>query len=196
MIAYLKGKLVKKEPSHVLVEVNGIGYQVQITLHTYSQIKDEENILLHTVQIIREDAHLLYGFSGQAEKQTFQQLIAVNGIGPGTAVMVLSSMSAEDLRKAILQEDIRTLQSVKGIGAKTAQRIILELKDKMKRDGQETTEDSKGSPYNTLRLEALSALTTLGIPRQAAEKSIDSILQKPGNSLSLEELVKLALKNA
>lgn len=197
MIAYLKGRLIHKEPAYVIIETNGIGYQVLISMNTYSQLKDQEAITLQTVLIVREDAHLLYGFHALSEKQMFNALIAVNGIGPGTALLVLSSLSPDDLREAILAEDIRTLQSVKGIGGKTAQRMVLELKDKMKRDGIGTsTVSTGGNGHNTLRSEALSALTTLGIPRPAAEKSIDTVLKKHGNNISLEELVKLALKTA
>jgi Holliday junction DNA helicase RuvA len=128
----------------------------------------------------------------------FQQLISVNGIGPGTAMMVLSSMNPSDLKNAILKEEVHTLQSVKGIGSKTAQRLILELKDKIRREGEDSGEQGgiAATPHNTIRNEALSALMTLGISRPAAEKSIDSILKKSGNTLSLEDLVKFALKNA
>lgn len=197
MIAYLKGRLVQKEPAFVIIDVNGIGYQVLISLNTYSEIKDREDLTLQTVLVVREDAHILYGFSSAAEKSMFQQLISVNGIGPGTAMMVLSSMNPSDLKKAIIKEEVHTLQSVKGIGSKTAQRLILELKDKIRREGDDQPESgASAGPHNTIRHEALSALMTLGISRPAAEKSIDAILKKSGNTLSLEELVKIALKNA
>jgi Holliday junction DNA helicase RuvA len=197
MIAYLRGRLVQKEPAFVIVDVNGIGYQVLISLTTYSEIKDREDLTLQTVLIVREDAHILYGFSSGSEKSMFQQLISVNGIGPGTAMMVLSSMNPVDLKKAILKEEVHTLQSVKGIGSKTAQRLILELKDKIRREGEDAGETgAAAAPHNTIRNEALSALMTLGISRPAAEKSIDAILKKSGNTLSLEDLVKIALKNA
>lgn len=196
MIAFLKGRLVHKEPAFVILETNGIGYQVLISLNTYAQLKDQEALTLQTVLVVREDAHLLYGFFNAAEKQMFQSLVSVNGIGPGTALLVLSSLSPEDLREAILTEDIRTLQSVKGIGGKTAQRMVLELKDKMRRDGMDISSGGATVGHNKLRSEALSALTTLGIPKPAAEKSVDSILKKHGNNISLEELVKLALKTA
>lgn len=197
MIAYLRGKLVQKEPAFVIIDVQGIGYQVMISLNTYSEIKDREDINLNTVLIVREDAHILYGFGTLTEKNMFQQLISVNGVGPSTAMMVLSSMNPTDLKNAILKEEVHTLQSVKGIGAKTAQRLILELKDKIRKDGFETSGGTgMDASHNTIRNEALSALMTLGISRPAAEKSIDAILKKSGNSLSLEELVKIALKNA
>ena len=197
MIAYLRGKLVQKEPAFLIIDVNGIGYQVLISLNTYSEIKDKEDIKLLTVLVVREDAHILYGFAHAAEKIMFQQLISVNGVGPSTAILVLSSMDAAGLRNAILKEEVHTLQSVKGIGAKTAQRLILELKDKIRKDGGEGVVETNQTPaHNIIRNEALSALMTLGISRPAAEKSIDSVLKKSGNNLSLEELVKIALKNA
>ena len=196
MIAYIKGKLVQKDPTHVIIECNGIGYQIQISLNTYGEIKDREDICLQTVQIIREDAHLLYGFGSQNEKFMFQQLISVNGIGPGTAIMALSSLPPEELRSAIIAESVSTLQAIKGIGAKTAQRLILELKDKLRKDQSDVINLPGSAPHNSIRSEALSALVTLGISRVAAEKTIDSILKKSGNNLSLEDLVKIALKNA
>jgi len=196
MIAFLKGRLVRKEPAFVIIDVNGVGYQVLISLNTYSSIKDQEDLTLLTVLVVREDAHLLYGFATAAEKQLFQHLVSVNGIGPGTAVMVLSSMEPGDLKQAILRGDVQSLQAIKGIGAKSAQRLILELGDKLRKEGGDAAASVTGSPHNTIRQEALSALMTLGISRPAAEKSIDAILKKSGNTLSLEELVKIALKNA
>ena len=195
MIAYLKGKLTHKEPTHVIIEVNGIGYQVNISLNTFSEIKDREDIRLSTYLQIREDAHVLFGFSSESEKTMFQNLISVNGVGPSTALVVLSYLPPAELKSAILREDAATLQAVKGIGGKTAQRLILELKDKLKKDGIEEIASSSPS-YNKMRQEALSALMTLGIAKLAAEKSIDTVLKKSGNNLTLEELVKQALKNA
>lgn len=195
MIAYLKGKLVYKEPTFVQVEVNGIGYQASISLHTFSEIKDREDLKLFTYMHVREDAHVLYGFASEAEKQMFLQLISVNGVGPNTALVVLSYLPPADLRAAIVREDAGALQAVKGIGGKTAQRLILELKDKLKKDGGDEPV-KPGMVHNTMRHEALTALVTLGIAKPAAEKSIDSILKRMGTSISLEELVKQALKNA
>lgn len=197
MISYLRGRLVQKEPAFLIIDVNGVGYQVLISLNTYAEIKEKEDITLLTVMVVREDAHILYGFAGVAERQMFQQLISVNGVGPSTAILVLSSMNPNDLRNAIIREEVNTLQSVKGIGAKTAQRLILELKDKVKKDGGESSgETNQAGSHNIIRNEALSALMTLGISRPVAEKSIDAALKKSGNKLSLEELVKIALKNA
>ncbi len=196
MISFLKGKLVHKEPAYVIIDVNGIGYQVMISLNTYSEIKDKEDIKLFTHLSIREDAHILFGFANEQERGMFLNLISVNGVGPSTAMMVLSSLSPNDLRNAIIREDSATLQAVKGIGGKTAQRLILELKDKVKKEAMDTPALASGGLYNTNHREALTALMTLGISKAAAEKSLEAVLKKSGNSLSLEELVKLALKNA
>ncbi|MBP9925822.1 MAG: Holliday junction branch migration protein RuvA [Cyclobacteriaceae bacterium] len=196
MIAYLKGKLIHKEPTYVVLEVNGIGYQVNISLNTFSEIKDQEDLRLSTYLHVREDAHILFGFATDAEKQMFQYLISVNGVGPNTALVVLSYLPPSELRAAIVREDAGVLQAVKGIGGKTAQRIILELKDKFRKDPLLEDTEKPGLVRNTMRHEALTALVTLGITRVAAEKSVDSVLKKSGNTISLEELVKQALKNA
>lgn len=196
MIAFLKGKLVHKEPTYVLVEVNGVGYHVNISLNTFSEIKDREDILIPTYLQVREDAHVLFGFATEAEKNMFQNLISVNGVGPSTAMVVLSYLTPEELRNAIVREDTATLQAVKGIGGKTAQRLVLELKDKLRKAIPEESTAIPGIIHNTMRQEALTALMTLGISKVAAEKSIDAVLKKSGNTISLEELVKQSLKNA
>lgn len=197
MISYLKGKLVIKEPTHVIIDVNGVGYHVNISLSTFSSIKDQENTLIHTYLHIKEDGHTLFGFSHESEKKMFLNLLSISGVGPSTALMIQSSLSAEELKQAIASEDVKTIQGVKGVGAKTAQRIILELKDKIRKEGLFTEADKISSnSHNTLRSEALSALTTLGINKSAAEKSIDGILKNSGNTITLEELIKLTLKNA
>lgn len=197
MIAFLKGRLAHKEPTFVIIDVNGVGYHVNISLQTFSEIKDQENILLFTHLAIREDAHVLFGFSNEAEKKLFQQLISVNGIGPSTAIVMLSYMNSHELKTAIVQENAAALQSIKGIGGKTAQRVIIDLKDKLKKESWEESQPSVSvTPHNTLRKEALSALLTLGLPRAVAEKSIDSVLKKSGNTVTLEDLVKQALKNS
>jgi Holliday junction DNA helicase RuvA len=194
MIAYLQGKLVHKDPTYAIIDVHGIGYHVHISLNTFSEIKDREEIRLVTYLQVREDAHVLFGFATEAEKKMFQNLISVNGVGPSTAIVALSYLPPEELKAAIVQEDATRLQAVKGIGGKTAQRIILELKDKLRKDANESS--IPGFVHNTVRQEAFSALMTLGISKAAAEKSIDTILKKSGNSISLEELVKQALRNA
>jgi Holliday junction DNA helicase RuvA len=197
MIAFLRGRLVHKEPTNVVIDVNGVGYHLHISLQTFSEIKDQENVMLHTHLAIREDAHILFGFSGKAEKKLFQQLISVNGVGPGTAIVMLSYMNSSEIKSAIIQEDATALQSIKGIGGKTALRVIIELKDKLKKESWDETQPSiSDSPNNTLRREALSALLTLGLSKAVAEKSVDSALKKSGNTITLEDLVKQALKNA
>lgn len=197
MIAFLRGRLVHKDPTFVIIDVGGVGYQATISLATYSDIKDQENILLYTHLAIREDAHVLFGFSTEMEKKLFQQLISVNGVGPSTAIVMLSYMNSAELKYAIVQENAAALQSIKGIGGKTAQRVIIELKDKLKKESWDETQPSASiGSHNTLRKEALSALLTLGLPKAAAEKSVDTVLKRSGNTITLEDLVKQALKNA
>jgi Holliday junction DNA helicase RuvA len=197
MIAFLKGRLVHREPTFLWIDVNGVGYHVNISLQTFSEIKDQENVRVFTHLTVREDAHILYGFSSEAEKKLFQLLISVNGVGPNTAIVMLSYLNTSELKSAIIREDVGALQAVKGIGGKTAQRVIIELKDKLKKESWDEiqTPISSGS-HNTLRNEALSALLTLGLPKAAAEKSVDAVLRKSGNTITLEDLVKQALKNA
>jgi holliday junction DNA helicase RuvA len=197
MISYLKGRLAHKDPTFVIIDVNGVGYHVNISLQTFSEIKDQENILLFTHLAIREDAHILFGFSNESEKKLFQQLISVNGIGPSTAIVMLSYMNSNELKTAIISENAAALQSIKGIGGKTAQRVIIELRDKLKKEGWEEAQPNVSvGPHNTLRKEALSALLTLGLPKAVAEKSVDTVLKKSGNTITLEDLVKQALKTA
>jgi holliday junction DNA helicase RuvA len=198
MITYLKGKLVFKDPTYVVIDISGVGYQVKISLQTYAKIKDEEQIMLQTFLHIKEDAHTLYGFKEEAEKKLFLNLISISGVGPNTGLMILSSLSSEELEQAIIQEDFKTIQNVKGVGAKTAQRIILELKDKIKK---ETLLDHVLAPQgfmsssNKIRSEALQALITLGFPKAVAEKNINAVLKKTGTEISLEDLIKASLKS-
>jgi Holliday junction DNA helicase RuvA len=197
MIAYLKGKLAYKDPARVIIDVQGIGYEVKISLHTYSSLQDGETCQLFTYLHIKEDAHTLFGFKELAEKKMFLDLISINGVGPGTGLMILSSLNPEEIQQAILNEEVRTIQSVKGVGAKTAQRIILELKDKIgKSDGISVNMSINAPSHNTLRNEALSALVTLGINRSMAEKNLNTILKNSPQDLTLEELIKRALKSS
>ena len=191
MIAYLKGDFVHKTPAVVHIDVNGVGYEVQISLHTYSKIQNHEKGVLHTSLLIREDAHILYGFFDLAEKEIFMQLISVSGIGASTARVMLSYMKPEELAKAIIQGDTRTLEGIKGIGKKTAERMVLELRDKLAKHPLE----SNISPLknNTLQQDALNALTALGINRQAASQAIEKTFAANPN-LSVEELIKMALR--
>lgn len=191
MIAYLKGDFVHKSPAVVHVDVNGVGYEVQISLNTYSKIQNLEKGLLHTSLLIREDAHILYGFFDLAEKEMFQHLFSVSGIGASTARVMLSYMKPDELARAIVQGDTRTLEGIKGIGKKTAERMVLELRDKLAKNPLE----SNISPMinNTLQQDALNALTALGIARQQAGQAIEKTIAANPN-LSVEELIKLALR--
>ncbi len=197
MIAYLQGKFAFIDPTKIIVDINGLGYEVKITLTTFSHVKESKEGKLFTHLLVKEDSHTLYGFSEESEKKRFLDLLSISGVGPSTAVMILSSLSAEELQYAIVHEQVKVIQGVKGIGLKTAQRIILELKDKMKKEGLiDKSIELSGVIDNTLFDEALSALTTLGINKSMAEKNIRSILKNQGNNLAVEDLIKLALKRA
>ena len=191
MIAYLKGNFVHRSPAVVQVEVNGVGYEVQISLNTYSKIQQLEKGMLHTSLLIREDAHILYGFFDLAEKEIFLQLISVSGIGASSARVMLSYMKPDELAGAIVRGDTRTLEGIKGIGKKTAERMVLELRDKLTKNPVE----SNNSPMknNTLQQDALNALTALGINRQAASQALEKTIAAESN-LSVEELIKKALR--
>lgn len=191
MIAYLRGEFVTKTPAWVQVDVNGVGYDVQITLNTYSRIQNLDKGILHTVQIIREDAHLLYGFFDITEKEMFQQLISVSGIGASIARVMLSYMKPEEVVRAIAGGDSRTLESVKGIGKKTAERIVLELRDKVAK--QPLVTNNSPMKNNTLHQDALNALTALGINRTAAEQALQKTLNTYPD-LPVEELIKKTLR--
>jgi len=195
MIAFVKGKLVNKEATHVVIDVNGVGYHVFISLATFSQIKDAEACKLYTYFHVKEDTQSLYGFLNEADKLFFMDLISVSGIGPSTGIVMQSSMTTTELKNAIATEDVKTIQSIKGIGAKTAQRVILELKDKIRKEGfSDSVEQIPANSNTKLRSEALSALVMLGINKGAAQKSIDLILRKSENNITLEELIKQSLQ--
>ena len=190
MITHVKGRLVEKNPAFVVIDCNGIGYLLRVSLHTYSQIGESELCMLYTHLSIKEDSHTLFGFAELEERELFRHLISVSGIGPNTAQMILSSLSPADAQQAILAENVSLLKSVKGIGGKTAQRIILDLKDKLAKQG--IVVDQSFPQHNTTREEALSALTMLGFSKNAIEKVIDKELQE--GALEVEELVKRVLK--
>lgn len=192
MIAHISGKLVEKNPNNVIIECNGLGYYLPISLQTFSSIPDRENIKLYTHLIIREDAHTLYGFSNKMEREIFILLISVSGVGPSIAMTMLSSMETEEIQQAIANEEVEKIKSVKGIGVKTAQRVIVDLKDKILKTYDLTKEISVSN--NTIKNEALSALEVLGFTRKKIEKTIQVIL-KDFPEISLEELIKRALKN-
>ncbi len=193
MITYIKGKLIEKNPTNAIIEANGMGYFLNISLNTFSKITDQENVLLYTHLYIREDAHTLFGFVDKLEREIFKLLISVSGVGPSIARTMLSSMTSEQIQQAIATEDIPVIQSVKGIGAKTAQRVIIDLKDKILKT-YTISEDSLGSSYNTVKEETLSALEVLGYTKRQVGKLIDKIMQASPN-ISLENLIKQALKN-
>ncbi|MHA8050030.1 Holliday junction branch migration protein RuvA [Aquirufa sp. ROCK-SH2] len=195
MIAYLKGKLAHKDRAHVIIDVNGVGYEVKISLQTYEALAATDELCqLFTHLQIKEDSHTLVGFYTFDEKLLFLDLISVSGIGLSTALVMLSSFSSSEIRAAIMNENLALIQSIKGIGSKTAQRVILELKDKCKKDSLFVDAGVAGSDQSfNVKKEALAALTTLGIPRLAAEKSLDQILKSSPNA-SIEQLIKLALR--
>jgi Holliday junction DNA helicase RuvA len=192
MITHIKGKLVEKTPTDVVIECNGVGYFINISLHTFSQIPNSENIKLFTHLQVREDAHILYGFSGVAEREIFRLLLSVSGIGASIARTMLSSLSPDQVTDAIASEDVATIQSIKGIGSKTAQRVILDLKDKILKVYGLSGISANGS--NTNKNEALSALETLGFARKQIEKVCDKIVMDDPLS-SVETIIKQALKN-
>jgi holliday junction DNA helicase RuvA len=195
MIAFVKGKLVHKEATHVVIDVNGIGYHINISLATYGKIKDEESCKLFTYFHVKEDIQALYGFLTEMDKLFFMDLISVSGIGPSTGMIMQSSMTTDELKSAIVSESVETIQRIKGIGAKTSQRVILELKDKVIKEGFSTDSGQiSGSFDNKMRSEALSALVMLGISRGAAQKSIETVLRNSDNNITLEELIKQALQ--
>jgi Holliday junction DNA helicase RuvA len=194
MIAYLDGQLKEVSPTQVILEVGGIGYAVHISLYTYEHIQRMTACKLFTHLHIKEDAHTLYGFSGKEERELFQKLIAVSGIGPGTARMVLSSMAPQELTKAILAEEENRIKSIKGIGPKSAKRLILEMKDKVSASGL-VAESIPGLPRNTMQEEALSALLMLGFARPASDKAISKAIKIQPDIASVEALIKLALQN-
>ena len=192
MITHIRGRLVEKHPDHVVVECNGLGYFLVISLQTFSNLPDLENIHLYTHQVIREDAHILYGFYSKTEREIFKLLLSVSGVGPSTAITMLSSMETEEIQEAIAHENVSKIQSVKGIGLKTAQRVIVDLRDKILKS-YEISEELQ-TPNNTIRNEALSALEVLGFNKKKVEKTIQVILQEEPDT-SLEDLIKKALKN-
>lgn len=195
MIAYLHGKIAQLDPTFVVIDCGGIGYLAKISLTTYTNIQGKETIKLYTYLQVREDAHILYGFSEEKEKVLFEQLISVSGVGGNTAIVILSSVKVKDFYQAIQMEDIATLKRIKGIGAKTAGRMILELKDKIKIDGLSLDSKSGASGIAPKRAEAIIALTNLGFPKTTMEKRVDQILKKIKSDISVEEIIKRALKN-
>ena len=190
MITQIIGRLVEKSPTQVVIDCHGIGYEVNISLNTYSQLGDDENIKLFTHLQIREDSHTLFGFFTPMERSVFRLLLSVSGIGASIARTMLSSLEPQQIQRAIISEDLNTIKSIKGIGLKTAQRVLIELKDKMLNlyEGEEI----QPFPNNTIKEEALSALEVLGYSRKQSEKVIDNAIQSAPES-SVEGLIKAAL---
>ncbi len=193
MIAFVSGRFITKLPSQVIVDVNGVGYELQISLNTYSAISNSESGKLYTYLHITENAHTLYGFFDAGEKELFLQLISVSGVGASTARVMLSGLKPDEIIKAIIQNNTKQLESIKGIGRKTAERIVLELKDKL---GRQQT-DKPGTSYlnNTPEADALNALIALGIQKNNAEAALKKVISPENNKLTLENIIKLALKN-
>ena len=189
MIAHLNGRLIEKTPTHIVVECGGVGYLVKISLNTFSKIGPDENIKIYTQLQVREDAHTLYGFYAEAEREMFNHLISVSGIGANTAILMLSAMTADEIANAIIQEDVATIKSIKGIGAKTAQRVILDLKDKVAKS--EFASENIFTVNNTNQNDALTALLALGFDKKRAQKAIEKVQQ---DDQSVEQLIKEALK--
>lgn len=191
MYEYIRGNIADISPAGVVIETGGIGYFINISLNTYSQLngKKESKLFLH--QIVRDDAHLLYGFSELNERELFRHLISVSGVGANTAIMMLSSLTADELRTAVTTENVATLKAVKGIGAKTAQRIILDLKDKLGKMSESS--QILPSPNNTIQNEALSALVMLGFAKKDTEKVVSKILRENPDA-TVESVIKQALK--
>lgn len=192
MITHIQGKLVEKNPTDVTIDCNGVGYLLNISLHTFSKIPDQENIKLFTHLQVKEDSHTLFGFSSLSEREIFRLLISVNGIGASIARTMLSSLSPKEIREGIATENVALIQSIKGIGAKTAQRVILDLKDKILKVYD--IDELSAPQSNTNKDEALSALDVLGFQKKQSERVVDKILKTQPDA-DVETIIKQALKN-
>ena len=195
MYEYITGRLEEITPTEAIVEACGVGYDLLISLSTFSKLQGAQGkqVKLYTTHLVREDDESLYGFADKAERSVFVQLISVSGVGPGSARMILSAMTADEVREAVLSNDVNKFKSVKGIGLKTAQRVILDLKDKIGKGGDTFTFEAQSGSSSAVREEAQSALTMLGFAKPAIEKTLDKLL-KENPDLTLEELIKRALK--
>lgn len=194
MIEYIKGQLTMLTPAHAVIEASGIGYSIQISLPTFTFLNGKEQAQLYIYEAIREDAHILYGFLSQSERQLFLLLISVSGIGANTARMIMSSYTADEIQDMIATGNVTALNAIKGIGAKTAQRIIVDLKDKiLKIDGTQRNNRILHAASNPLRDEAVAALSMLGFNSAASQKAVDQLL-KTNSNLRVEQLIKQALQ--
>ena len=192
MYEFIRGRLTEKTPTYAVIETGGIGYLLHISLHTYTQLKENEDCSFFVHMVVREDAMLFFGFAGADERELFRQLISVSGVGPNTARMILSSFQPSEIIQAIVQGNTPLLQSIKGIGSKTAQRIIIELKDKLSKDL--VPNEKLPGEYNTRKDEALSGLIILGFSKMVAEKALTKVIEKEGSALPVEQLIRYALK--
>ncbi|MFM6976667.1 MAG: Holliday junction branch migration protein RuvA [Sphingobacteriaceae bacterium] len=193
MYDYIDGKLAFKCPTYVVIEAGGVGYHINISLNTFASIGTQERCKLYTWLHIKEDAHTLYGFADEGERRLFLHLISVSGIGPNTGRMMLSSINPQEIQTAIVKGDVPLIQRIKGIGPKSAQRLILELQDKLKKEGPDSL---ISVPQNhTIKDEALSALVMLGFAKNTAVKVLDQAINKENESLTVEALIKIALKS-
>jgi Holliday junction DNA helicase RuvA len=190
MYEFIEGEIIEKSPAQLVVKAGGIGYLLNISVNTYSKIGDTESGMFFLHHVVREDAELLFGFADREERQIFRLLISVSGVGANTGRLILSSMTPAEVKNAILSGNVVALQSIKGIGAKSAQRIIVDLRDKVGKASE--TDELFQSQDNTVKDEALSALVALGFPRKTVEKSLSRVMK--GDDLSVEEVVKAALK--
>jgi len=192
MITQVRGRLVEKNPTEVVVDCNGVGYLLHISLNTFSALPADENVVLYTHLSIREDAHTLFGFINKTEREVFKLLISVSGVGPSIARTMCSSMTSEEIQNAIASENVAIIQSVKGIGAKTAQRVIVDLKDKILKTFE--IDEVSFAKSNTNKDEALSALEVLGFQRKQSDKVVNAVL-KDNPDATVEKIIKLSLKN-
>ncbi|MDB5014430.1 MAG: Holliday junction branch migration protein RuvA [Daejeonella sp.] len=193
MYDYISGKLAFKCPAYVVIDVSGVGYHINISLSTFSLLQDKEHCKLYAWLHVKEDAHTLYGFFEEGERRLFLHLISVSGIGPNTGRMILSSITPSEIQQAIIKGDVPLIQRIKGIGPKTAQRVILELQDKLKKEGPDSLISMPAR--NTAKDEALSALIMLGFAKNLAEKALDAAVKASSQELSVEQLIKIALKS-
>ena len=193
MFESFTGKLAEKNPTYAVIDCGGVAYHLHITLSTYTQLAVKEQCTLFAHLVVKEDAHVLYGFITKGERETFRMLINVSGVGAGTARMILSSLDASEFAEAVMTQNLFVLKGIKGIGEKTAQRILIDLKGKFDKHAETHPELFAGS-HNMTRTEALSALTLLGFPRQVAEKGIEKVMKLNGTDMSVEDLIKQTLK--
>jgi Holliday junction DNA helicase RuvA len=191
MIEYISGQVIELNPAHTVIDINGMGYFIHISVNTYSLLNGKKQAMLYVHEVIREDAHILYGFHDLDERELFRNLISVSGVGANTGILFLSSLPASEIKVAIVSGDVNRLKSVKGVGLKTAQRIIVELKDKLSKEP--ISSNIFAEPDNSTRDEALSALVTLGFVKKGAEKVVDKIM-KDNPDFSVEQVIKEALK--